>query len=45
MNSVCGGMRESQHCGDLIRRIGLDERDHMNHSIAEMEKLEGRVEA
>ncbi len=25
--------------GDLIRRIGLDERDHMNHSIVEMEKL------
>jgi len=31
--------------GDLIRRIGLDERDHMNHSIAEMDKLEGRANA
>lgn len=30
--------------GDLIRRIGLDERDHMHHSIAEMDRLEGRVE-
>lgn len=29
---------------DLIRRIGLDERDHMNHSLAEIDKLEGRTE-
>lgn len=27
---------------DLIRRIGLDERDHMIHSIEEMEKEENR---
>ena len=25
--------------GDLIRRVGLDERDHMNHSLAEVERL------
>jgi len=24
---------------DLVRRVGLDERDHMNHSLAEIERL------
>jgi len=28
---------------DLFRRIGLDERDHMNESIAEYERLTGRT--
>lgn len=27
--------------GDLIRRIGLDEREHMHHSIEEMKKWDG----
>ncbi|MDD2597758.1 MAG: alternative oxidase [Kiritimatiellae bacterium] len=27
--------------GDLIRRVGLDERDHMNRSLAEAARLEG----
>lgn len=26
---------------DLIRRVGLDERDHMNHSLEEVERLQG----
>ncbi|MFO7937313.1 MAG: hypothetical protein R6V06_06890 [Kiritimatiellia bacterium] len=25
--------------GDLVRRVGLDERDHMNHSLEEVERL------
>ena len=27
--------------GDLVRRIGLDERDHMNHSLEELGKRNG----
>jgi hypothetical protein len=26
--------------GDLVRRIALDERDHMNHSLEELEKCQ-----
>jgi ubiquinol oxidase len=28
--------------GDLIRRVGLDERDHMNHSLEEAQRLEAK---
>ncbi len=27
--------------GDLVRRVGLDERDHMNHSLDEIRRLKG----
>ena len=27
--------------GDLVRRVGLDERDHMNHSLDEVKRLGG----
>jgi hypothetical protein len=30
---------------DLIRRVGLDERDHMNHSLEEIERYERRSTA
>jgi len=28
---------------DLLRRIALDERDHMNHSLEEVERLQGKT--
>jgi hypothetical protein len=28
---------------DLVRRVGLDERDHMNHSLEEIERLTRKV--
>jgi hypothetical protein len=28
--------------GDLVRRVGLDERDHMNHSLDELSRLRSR---
>lgn len=28
---------------DLIRRVGLDERDHMNHSLDEIKRLTQRA--
>ena len=28
---------------DLLRRIALDERDHMNHSLEEVERLTKRI--
>ena len=30
---------KQKNLGDLMRRIGLDERDHMNHSLEEIQRL------